>query len=104
MISESRQKFERTFGIGSLRGAGAFLVTAAIGYALWALSPAITGGREPFDAPAYYCFGLITAGMIAAMVWASADAILVAFAGVWAGQVVATMTLSTWCQTGRCSP
>src|SRR5688572_4148079 len=71
----------------------ALLVTGTTGFALWALSPVVTGGREPFDAPGYYLAGMGGAGLAAGLLSRSALVIPVAYLGIWTGQVFATVGL-----------
>ena len=70
-----------------------FSAAAAIGFALWLMSPFITGRREAFDAPPYYFAGMAAAGLAGGLLWRSPAAVLTAFLGVWAGQVFATLAL-----------
>jgi hypothetical protein len=70
-----------------------FSAAVVIGFALWLMSPYITGGREAFDAPSYYCAGMAAAGLAGGLLWRSPAAVLMAFLGVWAGQVFATLAL-----------
>ncbi len=49
----------------------AFLVASATAFAVWALSPWLTGYKEPWDAPSfYYPGGLLLAGMVSGVITA----------------------------------
>lgn len=45
-----------------------FLVSAATAFAVWALSPLVTGFKEPWDAPGiYYYVALLLAGIVSGL-------------------------------------
>lgn len=49
----------------------AFLVASATAFAVWALSPGLTGFEEPWDAPGvYYYVALLVAGAVSGLVTA----------------------------------
>ena len=48
-----------------------FLVASATAFAIWALSPWLTGYKEPWDAPNfYYPIALLLAGMVSGIITA----------------------------------
>ena len=47
----------------------AFLTASATGFAVWALSPLMTGYQEPWDAPgAYFYVALLVAGVVSGFI------------------------------------
>jgi hypothetical protein len=63
------------------------LVSALCAAAVWALSPAISGHKEPWDAVShYYTLGLIFAGLVAGLL--SPRVIWAYIAGAVAGQLL----------------
>lgn len=47
----------------------AFLVASATAFAVWALSPWLTGHQEPWDAPGFYYFlALLAAGNVSGVI------------------------------------
>jgi len=68
------------------------LFSAITGFLLWALSPAITGHNEPWDAPyPFYSIVLIGAGALWALIRRRREP--VGILGVWLGQVLALCVL-----------
>lgn len=66
---------------------GVFALAALFGALIWALSPAISGRAEPWDADsAYYLFALPVAGFVAG--WLAGGPLWAQYAGVILGQFV----------------
>lgn len=64
-----------------------FLISAVCGAAVWALSPALTGHREPWDAAHhFYPLGLAAAGLVAGLL--SPRVAWAYIAGAVAGQFI----------------
>jgi hypothetical protein len=70
----------------------AFQWGLALGFAVWAASPFLTGRREPWDARGpYYSFALLAGtGLIG---YREPRRINLVFLGVWLGQVIAIAVL-----------
>jgi hypothetical protein len=68
-------------------GRSAFVIGAALGAAIWLLSPAVTGRREPWDAAGgYYVGALFGAGLVGGLIAPSHW--LGATLGIFAGQAL----------------
>lgn len=76
---------------GEARGPGNLAIlwrAAAAGAALWALSPLITGRREPWDAQVpYYWIGLVVIGIALARYAPRRSALPLILLGLYLGQV-----------------
>ena len=68
-----------------LREAIVFAAGAGCGALIWALSPALTGNVEAWDATLYYCAGLYISGFVAACF--APSRFWIAPIGVYCGQV-----------------
>jgi hypothetical protein len=65
---------------------------AVLGFGIWAVSPILTGQREPWDSeyPFYLLASLIGGGVLGAL---TPKHLLHCYAGAWFGQVVALAVL-----------
>ena len=65
----------------------AFLIASATGFAVWALSPWLTGYKEPWDAPGiYYYLALLLGGVLSGFV--TAKPLWAHYVGSVSGQLV----------------